>query len=317
MTGISAGVSPSGLGLEHGKCGFVNGPFAATDVKRLARHQGCDSYWAGHAPVLIVEQRELFVVETMDRLGQYDGPSTDSVLKPVSGPIWINGVQPGDTLEIEIVDIALPFAYGWILTTGRGALSNKVPPLLKRRVELREDCVVFSESIKVPLRPMISRVGVAPLNGPLPSLSKGVYGGAMGNREVTKGAKVYLPVFHEGAMLAVGDGHAAQGDGEATASAVECAVDVVLRAAVAKDVHVTRPVVLTPEMVMTTGDGPTLEEATRVALEAMAQLMFDRLGLDATDAAMLISTACDVRACVVAYPPYAVAVGVPTSILSL
>ena len=139
----------------------------------------------------------------------------------------------------------------------------------------------------------------------------------MGNTQVTKGATVYLPVFHEGGLLTIGDCHAAMGDGEATASAVECAFDATLRITIEQHVTVRRPLVTTATEVMTTGEGETMEAATNRAIEAMADLVKDTLGVDDTDAAMLIACAADVRTGIAGHPPYTIRVAVPTSVLTL
>jgi acetamidase/formamidase len=106
------------------------------------------------------------------------------------------------------------------------------------------------------------------------------------------------------------------GDGEATASAVECAVDATLRVTIEERFKVNRPVVETGDEVMTTGEGSTMEEATHVAIAAMADLLMDQLGLDDTDAAMLIASAADVRTGIAGHAPYTMRVAVPKSMLS-
>jgi amidase len=155
-------------------------------------------------------------------------------------------------------------------------------------VQITPDGIIFNGQIKLPSRPMIGRIGLAPKEGPLPSNAKGNFGGGMGNTQIGKGATVYLPVFHEGGLLTIGDCHAAMGDGEATASAVECAVDATLRVTIEERFKVNRPVVETSDEVMTTGEGDTLEAATHMAIDAMADLLMEQLGIDDTDAAMLI-----------------------------
>ena len=134
---------------------------------------------------------------------------------------------------------------------------------------------------------------------------------------LAEGATVYLPVFHEGGLLTVGDCHASMADGETTASAVECAFDATFRVTIADDLRVTRPVVATETEIMTTGEGQTLEEATKTASRAMADLMVDRLGIDHTDAAMIIASAADVRPGLAGNPPYTMRVTVPRSLLDL
>ena len=162
---------------------------------------------------------------------------------------------------------------------------------------------------------MLGRIGVAPQEGSKPSNDRGAFGGSMGNTQITTGATVYLPVFHAGGLLTIGDCHAAMGDGEVTASAVECAVDATFRVTIEERFTARRPVIATATEVMTTGEGETMEAATRMAVQGMADLLVDTLGLDDTEAAMLIACAADVRTGLAGNPPYTMRVAVPKSVL--
>jgi amidase len=260
-------------------------------------------------------------METNDRFAVYQGPDSTpeamEVLKTMAGPVYIDGAKPGDTLKIDVLDVTVPLDYGWIgATPGRGPLGQRIPAFRKTRVQITPDGVLFNGNIKLPSRPMIGRLGLAPKDGPLPSTAKGAFGGGMGHTQIGKGATVYLPVFHDGGLLTIGDCHAAMGDGEATASAVECAVDATLRVTIEERFTVRRPVVETAEEVMTTGEGETLEAATAMAIEAMADLLMEQLSIDATDAAMVIASAADVRTGLAGHPPYTMRVSVPKSVLS-
>ena len=291
-------------------------------MKSVTRNQLCTSFSAANPPALRVQPGELFVMETNDRFATYEGPHSSpeamEILKTMAGPVYIEGAQPGDTLKIEILDVTLPLDYGWIgATPGRGPLGERIPAFRKTRVRIAADGVAFTSNIPMPLRPMIGRIGLAPKEGPKASNDRGEFGGSMGNTQITKGTTVYLPVFHPGGLLTIGDCHAAMGDGEATASAVECAFDATLRVTREDRFTVRRPVVVTATEVMTTGEGETMEAATKMAVHAMADLLVDRLGIDATDAAMLIASAADVRAGLAGNPPYTMRVAVPRSMLAL
>ncbi len=239
------------------------------------------------------------------------------VLKTMAGPVYIEGAKPGDTLKIEVLDVTTPLDYGWIgATPGRGPLGQRISAFRKTRVQITPAGVRFNDKITMPSRPMIGRMGLAPKDGPLPSNAKGDFGGGMGNTQIAKGATVYLPVFHEGGLLTIGDCHAAMGDGEATASAVECAVDATLRVTIEDRFTVSRPMVETDDEIMTTGEGATMDEASDMAVHAMADLLVDQLGIDDTDAAMLIACAADVRAGLAGEGPNTMRVSVPKSMLS-
>jgi amidase len=260
-------------------------------------------------------------METNDRFATYAGPQSSpeamDILKTMAGPVYIEGAKPGDTLKCEILDITLPLDYGWIgATPGRGPLGERITEFRKTRVRITEDGVVFNDRITMPLRPMLGRIGLAPQDGPRASNDKGAFGGGMGNTQITKGATVYLPVFHAGGLLTIGDCHAAMGDGEATASAVECAVDATFRVSREDRLTVSRPVVATATEVMTTGEGETMEAATKMAVQAMADLLVHRLDIDTTDAAMLIASAADVRTGLAGNPPYTMRVAVPKTMLA-
>jgi len=291
-------------------------------MQRVTRDQLCTTFSADNPPALRVQPGDTFVMETNDRFATYEGPDSSpeamEILKTMAGSVYIEGAKPGDTLKIEVLKIDLPLRYGWIgATPGRGPLGERIPQFRKERVQITDQGVVFKEKVTMPLRPMIGRIGLAPQDGPLASNAKGAFGGGMGNSQITEGATVYLPVFHEGGLLTIGDCHAAMGDGEATASAVECALDATFRVSIEDGFGVSRPVVASDSEVMTTGEGPTMEEAAKMALNAMADLMVDALGIDYTDAAMLIASAVDVRTGLAGNPPYTMRAAAPRSMLSM
>ena len=291
-------------------------------MQRVTRNQLCRSFSADNPPVLRVQPGEEFVMETNDRFATYQGPGSPpepmAILKDMAGPVYIEGAVPGDTLKIEVLDVALPLGYGWIgATPGRGALGDRIPQFRKTRVAITEKGVVFNDKITLPLRPMMGRMGLAPKDGPRDSTDKGEWGGSMGNTQIGKGTIVYLPVFHQGGLLTIGDCHAAMGDGEVAASAVECAFDATFRVTIEGGFKVDRPVITTEAEVMATGEGQTMEEATRAAVGALADIMVDRLEIDYTDAAMIIAGAADVRPGLAGTPPYTIRVAIPRSVLPL
>ena len=291
-------------------------------MNRTTRDQLVKNFDASNPPALRVQPGETFVMETNDRFETYEGPGSTpeamETLKTMAGPVYIEGSQPGDTLKIEVLDTKLPLDYGWIgATPGRGPLADKIPEFRKTKVSIAEDGVLFGDNITLPLRPMIGRIGVAPKGGPRGSNERGEFGGSMGNCQIKKGATVYLPVFHEGGLLTIGDCHAAMGDGEATASAVECALDATFRVSIENSLTLSRPVVTNENEVMTTGEGETMELATQMAVDAMADLMVEKLGVDYTSAAMLIASAADVRTGLAGNPPYTIRVAIPNSVLTL
>ena len=113
-------------------------------MKKVTRDQLCTSFSAAHPAVLRVQPGEPFVMETNDRFATYEGPPSSpealETLTTMAGPVYIEGVQPGDTLKIEVLDVALPLDYGWIgATPGRGPLGDRIPAFRKARVRITAD----------------------------------------------------------------------------------------------------------------------------------------------------------------------------------
>jgi amidase len=250
---------------------------------------------------------ETFVMETNDRFQGYTSPDDAplDLLMSMTGPVYVGGTEPGDTLSIEVLDITPSLGHGWIIATpGRALLKNRVDEWRRRKVQIDGNRVWFNDRIVLPYTPMIGRMGVAPAGEPQPCNSIGAFGGAMSNIAIAPGARVLLPVFEEGALLTIEDVHAAMGDGESASSAVEMGAEVTLRCDVSTVLQVDHPVVITPESIMTTGEGDTMEAASHMAVDEMARLLIYKLDLDDIDAAMLVSAAVDARFSYIGGPPY-------------
>jgi amidase len=276
-------------------------------MNRVSKSQRVSAYSAANPPAIRIGLGETFVMETNDRFQGYTSPDDAplDLLLSMTGPVYVGGAQPGDTLSVEVLDITPSMGYGWIVATpGRAMLKNRVTEWRRRKVEIDGNRVLFNDKIALPYAPMIGRIGVAPEGEPKSCNSVGRFGGAMSNIAIGPGATVYLPVFVEGALLTIEDVHAAMGDGESASSAVEMGSEVTLRCDISTHLQVDRPVVITPTEVMTTGEGDTMEAASHTAVDEMARLVMYRLDLDPVDAAMLISVAVDARFSYVGGPPY-------------
>jgi amidase len=276
-------------------------------MQRVSQSQRVSAYSAENPPAIRVGMGETFVMETNDRFQGYTSPDDAplDLLMSMTGPVYVGGVEPGDTLSVEVVTITPSQGYGWIVATpGRAMLKHHVNEWRRRKVQIEGDRVRFNDNIALPYAPMIGRMGVAPADEPKPCNSVGAFGGAMSNIAIGPGAKVLLPVFVEGALLTIEDVHAAMGDGESASSAVEMGSEVILRCDVSTRLQVDHPVVITPTEVMTTGEGDTMEAASHMAVNEMARLLMYKLNLDPIDAAMLVSVAVDARFSYVGGSPY-------------
>jgi len=203
------------------------------------------------------------------------------MLDPLCGPIHVEGAEPGDTLAVEVLDIAMA-SWGWTgLLKGFGLLADEFPVPYFRSFDLTRGHIDLY-GIPFQLRPMMGVLGVAPeLPGEFPSIAPTVAGGNIDVRYLMPGSTIHLPVFNRGALLSGGDGHAIQGEGEISGTAIEAPMAATVRVRVIKGQRLRAPVldISTARFVETAyrdflGIGPDLfqaaRDATRHAVEAIA-----------------------------------------------
>jgi acetamidase/formamidase len=302
------------------------------------RHDAFEYAWDNAVePALELEPGEEVLLHVRDASDEQINESSgvDDVLaldfdhvNPVSGPVFVKGARPGDVLEVELLEFR-PQGWGWTaIIPGFGLLADEFPePWLRiSAVDPASGRIRFSDRVTLPYRPFPGTLGVAPAEpGPHSILPPSRFGGNMDTKHLNPGATLYLPVGVEGALFSLGDTHAAQGDGEVCGTAVETAMDVVLRLSVRRDFTVDAPQYrLPPGLVaehertsyhVCTGVGPDLMEAARDAVRATISHLGDRRGLERSEAYALVSVACDLRIHeVVDAPNWVVGCFVPDSI---
>jgi acetamidase/formamidase len=244
---------------------------------------------------------QLEASSTLEDLGRLDFERVD----PVQGPIAVADAEPGDTLQVDFLEFE-PANWGWTASVpGFGLLADEFPDPALRITALPAvgERAEFLPGIRVPIRPFCGEVGVAPPTGPRSTIPPDVFGGNMDTRHLTAGATLFLPVFHAGARLSMGDGHAAQGDGEVCGTAIETPMRAVVRVTVRKDLHVTGPEFLTAEEPATRGGrryatdgvGPDLLGSARDAVRRMIDWLGREHGISPIDAYLLASVAVDLR----------------------
>lgn len=302
------------------------------DIRPEAFHYAWDN---ALEPVLEIESGDTLLMHVRDSSDeQIHATSTaDDVrrldfshVNPVSGPVFVKGATPGAVLAVELLEFR-PQNWGWTaIIPGFGLLADEYPDPWLRISELERDRVRFSDRVTLPFAPFPGTVGVAlPDPGAHPLLPPSRFGGNLDFRHLTPGTTLYLPIGVEGALFSLGDTHAAQGDGEVCGTAVETAMDAVVRLSVRSDLKLQAPAADLPanrigalERVpyhVCTGVGPDLMEATRDAVRATIAWIGDVYGLDSEEAYALVSVACDLRIHeVVDAPNWVVGCFVPTTI---
>lgn len=226
-------------------------------------------------PRLTIDPGDTVMVETEDAWsGQVrkEGDRRDKLSVPYSnpqtGPIWISGAERGDTLVIHIENIEPRFGQAVTrvgTTNGLGEWLGLDVPHGTRICPIRDGKIWWSEKVIIPYAPMIGTIGNAPDIGVPPTGPAGPYGGNMDLREVTNGNTLYLPVFIPGALLHVGDVHAAQGAGELCGSALEMAATITITVDLVKGKSIARPRIRSPRELMTVETGLPMEQSIRRA----------------------------------------------------
>jgi acetamidase/formamidase len=221
---------------------------------------------------------------------------------PLNGPIYVEGAQAGDVLEVRIVDIGFLTPYGVSgHLPGGGTLPDRFPTAALRRFEIDTVAgtatMVGVDDVLIPVRPFFGSIGVAPpkLSGRINSRAPGYHVGNLDNRELVEGSSLFLPVHVEGALLSIGDGHAAQGDGEVSGTAIETSLRGTIEVVVHKDLTLRWPRAETPTHYVSMGLDPDLDEAARQATSEMVDFLVHEKGLTASDAYILCSVALDLR----------------------
>ncbi|MHB9144799.1 MAG: acetamidase/formamidase family protein [Symbiobacteriia bacterium] len=300
-------------------------------IHRAHQHFGWDN---SLAPVLEVGPGASVEFEVPDASGGQLSRSSTAAdvgrldfarVNPVIGPVYIKGAKPGDVLEVEILDFG-PLSWGWTgIIPGFGLLDEFTEPYLKTW-DLTRERAEFLPGIEVPLKPFPGTIGVAlPTAGLHEVVPPRQNGGNMDIRHLTRGTRLLLPVWVEGALFSVGDTHAAQGDGEVCGTAIEAPMSIAVRFQVHQGQSIAEPRYIvpgppTPEAdakgyYVTTGFAPDLFEAARKAIRYQIEHLTGTYGLSAAEAYALCSVAVDLRISeVVDHPNWLVSAFLPQAI---
>jgi acetamidase/formamidase len=281
------------------------------------------NYWSESKPVLTIKSGDTVTIETVgtasvmalerlnvpadqipDSLRAITKAMADKTLERgpgghiLTGPIYIEGAEPGDVLELHIDKITLPvpWAYNSFSQTS-GFLKEDFKDRYSRIIKLDRERMVaeFTPNITIPLHPFFGSMGVAPpvKDGKINSAPPGIHAGNLDNRNLVAGTTLYIPVHVKGALFQVGDGHAGQGDGEVDITAMETPLVGTFRFVVRKDMHLTWPRAETPTHFIVMGTDEDLTIATTVAVREMIDFLMKVKGLTKEEAYVLSSIAAD------------------------
>lgn len=292
-------------------------------TKRVSRDHVFFAFHPEMTPVLEVEQGEEVLMETHDCFeGQLK--TTDDLLdsldwdhvNPATGPVYVKGAKPGDVLRVDLLKMEIGDQSIMVTLPGEGALGELITEMETAVLRLEGDTVVFKDKVRVPKRPMIGVIGVAPASGSVPNGTPGAHGGNMDCTLVTEGASLYFTVGVEGALFGAGDFHAAMGDGEVVICGAETPGELHFRAQVVDELKgLPTPFLLNDELVAVICSAPTLDEAASDATYAMSRFLTEFVGLPVNDAGMLMSLAGELKFCQIVDPEKTVRFEFPKAVL--
>jgi acetamidase/formamidase len=291
------------------------------DLKLTPANVHWGYYDAGVKPVLRVASGDTIRVETMVARGvqrlraagasEEEIPSSLKAVEttvtergpgahPLTGPIWVEGAEPGDTLEVKIIGFDFLHPYGVSgFIPGNGTLPDDFPYTVFKlvRFDPRAGTANFAPGIRLKLSPFFGSIGVAPdpLVGRISSGPPGSHAGNLDNKELVAGSTLYLPIHTRGALLSMGDGHAMQGDGEVTLTALETSLIGTIQVTVRKGKRLIWPRAETPTHYISMGLHTDLDEAARLATREMVDFLVTEKGMKRDDAYVLCSLAADLH----------------------
>lgn len=275
-------------------------------------------YWSEAKPVLKIKSGDTVKIQTAGGGGaraialgvpaNQVPPAFEAINKEVkdrgpgghvlTGPIYIDGAEPGDVLEVRIqkIDLGVPYAMNAFRPTA-GFLEEDFPYSRSKLIRLDGERMIgtFGNGIEIPLKPFFGSMGVAPPPeaGRISSAPPWIHAGNIDNKEFVAGTTLYIPVHVKGALFEVGDGHAGQGDGEVDIQAMETSLVGTFQFLVRKDMHLTWPRGETATHYIVMGMDEELVVATKIAVREMIDFLVKEKGLSKDDAYMLTSVAAD------------------------
>ncbi|MEM0053201.1 MAG: acetamidase/formamidase family protein [Nitrososphaeria archaeon] len=270
-------------------------------IKRVSKTNIIYKFSPKNKPVETASPGDIIIFETIDCLSGQIKNEDDSIsaidwnrVNGATGPIYIKGAEPGDTLAVEILDINIDDNAFLVTVPGHGVLSNLKFSSKIKMLKTSKYTTSFS-SLRIKSNPMIGTIGVAPAYDEIPCGDLGRHGGNMDVPILTAGSILYLPVSVKGALLALGDLHAVQADGELCVSAAETSGEVILRVNLIKGRQPKFPILENRDIIAILAFGNTIDDAIRAATEYAIETLMVSQKLSFEEAYMLGSLVVNLR----------------------
>lgn len=248
-----------------------------------------------HEPIRTVPSGSTVTIQTYDCFqNQIQSEQTEVTaidwdkINPATGPLYVEGAIPGDVLKVKIERIDIGDQGVMVVGPELGVMGHALSKMESKILPIQDGHVRFNE-LQIPVNKMIGVIGVAPEGEGVNCGTPGAHGGNMDNKMVTEGATLYFPVFTEGALFALGDLHAAMGDGEVSVSGVEVAGEVSVTLDVIKGTTLQHPMLENEEVFTQIVSAPTLDEAAKTAAVEMIERIAEKASIPVSEVTMLMS----------------------------
>ena len=275
-----------------------------------------------NAPVARISSGETLIFETADCFGGQIACETDrmgsldwSRINPATGPVYVDGAKPGDTLKVEILRIDIAAQAAMVEAPAEGITGAAAREENTKILPVSGGMLSFNSAISLPVRAMIGVIGTAPAGEAISTGTPSFHGGNMDCKRISAGATLYLPVNVDGALLAMGDLHAAMGDGEVCVCGAEIAGAVTVRVSVIEGQPLPLPFLVTDTHAMAIYSAEGLDAAAEGATLRMRSFLIDQIKLPDHEAGMLLSLAGDLRICQAVDPNKTCRMELPLEIL--
>lgn len=276
----------------------------------------------GAEPALRVASGETVRIRTKDCFGnqvQTPEDELDSIdwdaINPATGPIYVEGAVAGGALKVAIERIELDAQTASCTGKDEGVYGDKLEAWSTRLCAVEGDELVWDDKVRLPLKPMIGVIGVAPAGEPVNCGTPSSHGGNMDTTQIGAGATLYFPVAVDGALFGCGDMHAVMGDGEVSVSGAEVAGHATVTLTALPDLALDTPLLETADEFGVIYSAPSLDEAADGAVHRLVDLVAARTGQDPADLVMLFSLCGDVRVSQMVDPNKTVRFMVPKRVL--
>jgi amidase len=278
-------------------------------MERIRKDQSVLTMSPAHKPVKSVASGSTVLFETLDcfsnQIQREDQPFSSvgwEQINPATGPLFVEGAEPGDILKVEILDIKIDRKGVMTTTPKLGVLRDYVTGETTKIIPIEEGKAIFNDKIQIPIKPMIGVIGTAPGGEEIPTGTPGEHGGNMDCKQIIKGSVLYLPVNVPGALLSMGDLHAVMADGEIVICGLEIPGEVTVKVEVLKEEVLPLPMLVSEGKLITIASAETLDDAAKQATINMHQFIVGELGIEVDEAGMLLSLVGDLRICQVVDP---------------